>query len=171
MPIKDERSLEQVYRSAVAGLYARLRSNYDYIYRKLGDQGLDMIAAMSREYGLSVAERAKKNLENNDLQSVSGYLVRIFETVNWDKRNLIQIDTANEGRIIIRVRECPLHFENPALCRAHTTMERTVVEELNPKLLYRIGKSIPAGDDFCEHIIELPAKPARGRHTARATGR
>ena len=32
-------------------------------------------------------------------------------------------------------------------------MERTVVEELNPDLTYRIGKSIPAGDPYCEHIL------------------
>jgi hypothetical protein len=38
---------------------------------------------------------------------------------------------------------------------AHTTMEKTVVEELNHNLIYRIGKSIPAGDACCEHIIEL----------------
>jgi hypothetical protein len=28
------------------------------------------------------------------------------------------------------------------------------VEELNPQLTYRIGKSIPAGNPYCEHIIE-----------------
>jgi len=34
-------------------------------------------------------------------------------------------------------------------------MEKTVVEELNPSLTYRIGKSIPAGDSYCEHIISI----------------
>jgi hypothetical protein len=41
------------------------------------------------------------------------------------------------------------------MCRAHTTMEKTVVEDLNPALVYRIGKSTPAGDAYCEHILEL----------------
>ena len=59
MPDKDERTLEQVYRSAVSGLYARLRSNYDFIYRKFGDDGIKLIADMSREYGLSIAARAR----------------------------------------------------------------------------------------------------------------
>jgi hypothetical protein len=36
-------------------------------------------------------------------------------------------------------------------------MEKTVVETLNPKLVYRIGKSIPNGDKYCEHIIEIKA--------------
>ncbi len=46
---KDNRTLEQVYRSAVSGLYARLRSNYDFIYRKLGNDGIKLIADMSQE--------------------------------------------------------------------------------------------------------------------------
>jgi hypothetical protein len=69
MPDKDERSLEQVYRSAVSGLYARLRNNYDCLYRKYGDEGLVLIADMSREYGLAIAARAKTKMENNDLAS------------------------------------------------------------------------------------------------------
>jgi|WetSurMetagenome_2_1015567.scaffolds.fasta_scaffold456624_2 hypothetical protein len=32
-PQKDERTFKQVYHSAVSGLCARLRSNYDFIYR------------------------------------------------------------------------------------------------------------------------------------------
>jgi hypothetical protein len=61
----------------------------------------------------------------------------------------------DNSRAIIKVSECPLHFDNPQMCLAHTTMEKTVVEELNPDLVYRIGKSIPAGDAYCEHIIEV----------------
>ena len=151
---KNTRSIEQVYRSAVSGLYARLRSNYDFIYRNFGDDGLKLIADMSREYGLSVAERAKSKLEGNDLSSVAGYLLRIFDTVARG-RDLITTVEESEDRIIIRVNRCPLDFDNPGMCRAHTTMEQTVVEELNPKLTYRIGKSIPAGDAFCEHIVEF----------------
>ena len=64
MAEKDERNLEQVYRSAVNGLYARIRSNYDFIYGKYGDDGIKIIADMSREYGLSIAERAKNKLNN-----------------------------------------------------------------------------------------------------------
>ena len=47
---------------------------------------------------------------------------------------------------------------------AHTTMERTVVEQLNPSLTYRIGKSIPAGDPFCElGCVYLKVQPSRTR--------
>jgi hypothetical protein len=30
-----------------------------------------------------------------------------------------------------------------------------VVEVINSALIYRIGKSIPAGDGYCEHILEI----------------
>jgi len=154
MSIKNERTLEQVYRSAVSGLYARLRSNYDFIYKRYGNDGLTLIAEMSREYGLSVAAMARKRLENNDLASVAGYLMRIFDTVGRGQEGFGDPFELTSSRAIIRIAQCPLHFELPAMCLAHTTMEKTVVEELNPALVYRIGKSIPAGDDFCEHIIE-----------------
>ncbi len=151
---EDPRTLEQVYRSAVSGLYARLRSNYDFLYRKLGDEGLTLIAEMSREYGLEVAKRARKKLANNDLESVAGYLLRIFDTVARGC-DLVSTVEENEDRFVIKVNRCPLDFDIPKMCRAHTTMEQTVVEELNPGLTYRIGQSIPAGDGCCEHIIEI----------------
>jgi hypothetical protein len=108
---------------------------------------------MSQEYGLSVAQRAKARLESNDLHSVAEYLLRIFDTVARG-RGLISTVEKDSDRIIISVDRCPLDFDLPEMCMAHTTMEKTVVETLNPNLTYRIGKSIPAGHRYCEHIIE-----------------
>ncbi|MBN2239196.1 MAG: hypothetical protein JW712_05445 [Dehalococcoidales bacterium] len=149
---EDERTMEQVYNSAVKGLYARIRSYYDYLYKKYGDEGLEMISDMSREYGLTIAERARKAVKNNDIEGVASYLMRIFKTVAWntDKINLV---TESPDEIIIKVDDCPLHFTDTRMCLAHTTMEKTVVEGLNPELTYVIRKSIPAGDAFCEHIV------------------
>jgi hypothetical protein len=155
MTDKDERTLEQVYRSAVSGLYARLRSNYDFIYRKFGNDGINIIADMSREYGLSVAARARLRLKSNDLTSVANYLLRIFDTVGRGKHDFIQLMEISDVKVVIKANKCPLHFDMPAMCLAHTTMEKTIVEELNSRLVYRIGKSIPVGDSYCEHIIEL----------------
>lgn len=151
---QDNRTLDQVYRSAVKGLYARITSYYNYLYNRFGQEGLDMISEMSREYGESIVPRAREALEKNDIESVSAYLLRIFRTVDWNT-DRIQIVSKNPEEIIIRVEDCPLHFENPELCLAHTTMEKTVVEGLNPDIKYTIGKSIPAGDGYCEHILSL----------------
>jgi hypothetical protein len=154
MTSENQRTLEQVYRSAVSGLYGRLRSNYDFLYRRFGKDGLKLIEDMSREYGLSVAKRAKARLANNDLTSIAEYLLRIFDTVARG-RDMITTAEKHEDKVIIKVNRCPLDFDVPEMCLAHTTMEKTVVEELNPNLIYRIGKSIPAGDNCCEHILEI----------------
>jgi len=154
MTSENQRTLEQVYRSAVSGLYGRLRSNYDFLYRRFGKDGLKVIEDMSREYGLSVAKRAKAKLTNNDLESVAEYLLRIFDTVARG-RDMITTAEKDQDKVIIKVNRCPLDFDDPEMCQAHTTMEKTVVEELNPNLIYRIGKSIPAGDNCCEHILEI----------------
>ena len=151
--MQSRRTIEELHRSAVAGLYARLRSNYDFLYERFGNEGIELIADMSRRYGLEIAERAKKRLEENDVISVAKYLVRIFETVglNGGAEGVVEM---SETRAIIKADECPLHFDKPEMCLAHTTMEKTVVEALNPQLTYCIGKSIPAGDPYCEHIIQ-----------------
>jgi hypothetical protein len=154
MTSETQRTLEQVYRSAVSGLYARLRSNYDFIYRRFGDDGLKLIADMSREYGLSVAKRAQARLPDNDIASVAGYLLRIFDTVARG-RDMTSTVEETKDRYVIKVNRCPLDFTVPAMCLAHTTMEKTVVEVINSALIYRIGKSIPAGDGYCEHILEI----------------
>ena len=151
---EDERSLERVYKSAVSGLYSRLRSNYDFLYRKFGDEGLRLIAEMSHEYGLSVAQKAKARLGTCDLATVAGFILRIFDTVARG-RDLITTAEREKDRVVIKVNRCPLDFDIPEMCLAHTMMEKTVVEELNPGLTYRIGKSIPAGDCCCEHILEI----------------
>jgi hypothetical protein len=151
---EDNRTLEQVYRSAVSGLYARLRSNYDFIYQRFGSDGIKLIADMSREYGLSVARRAKNNLKGNDLNSVASYLLRIFDTVGRGS-NLTSLVEHTSTRVTVRVDRCPLDFDKAEMCLAHTSMEKAVVEELNPGLSYRIGKCVPAGDSYCEHIIEI----------------
>ncbi len=154
-PDKDERTLEQLYRSAVSGLYARLKSNYDFLYRKFGDDGIKLTEDMSREYGLTIAARARGRLKNNDIDSVAGYLLRIFNTVGQGKNDVTEIVKTGGSRVVIKALKCPLRFTDAKMCLAHTTMEKTVVEELNPNLSYRIGKSIPAGDSYCEHIIEI----------------
>jgi hypothetical protein len=156
MIYEDGRTLEQIYRSAVSGLYARLRSNYDFIYARFGNDGLKLIADMSREYGRQIAQRAKAKLENNDLASVAGYLLRIFDTVSHGS-GLSSVVEHSKERFVIRLSKCPLNFTDPAMCLAHTMMEKALVEELNPDLEYRIGKAIPAGDSCCEHVMELKA--------------
>ncbi len=147
---EDNRTVDQKYRSAVAGLYGRLKSNYDSICEKFGDDGLELVAEMSRAYGDQIAARARSALTDNDIRTVGEYLIRIFNTMGDGS-----IVTENTGeRVVIRVDRCPLNFTRTDMCLAHTEMETAVVRGLNPALTYRIGRSIPAGDSYCEHILE-----------------
>lgn len=152
MSFDSGRSLEELYRISVAGFYARLRSNYDFLHERFGDEGIKLIAEMSRKYGLQIAERARKRADGSDAISVARYLLRIFETVGGKEAS--EIAEMTDSQVVIKATSCPLQFTDPEMCLAHTTMEKTVVEELNPQLTYRIGKSIPAGNPQCEHIIE-----------------
>jgi len=154
MSLHSDRTPEEIHRSAIAGFYARMRSNYDFLYEKFGDDGLKLIAEMSRKYGLEVAEIAKKRMDGNDLTSVTRQLMRIFENVGGKKETGDAVQMI-ENRIVVRASQCPLKLANYKMCLAHTTMEKTVVETLSHNLTYRIGKSIPAGDPYCEHIIEI----------------
>ena len=147
--------MERRYKSGIAGLYARLKSNYDTIYEKFGDEGIELITEMSHRYGLQVVKRARKRVKGDDIRSVGGYLIRIFENIG----EAGEVTEINDDRMVIKIARCPLNFDEPEMCLAHTMMEKTVVEELSPKLTYRIGKSIPAGDPYCEHIIETKTAP------------
>lgn len=152
MTFESGRTAEQLHRSAVAGLYARLRSNYDFLYERFGEEGIKLIAGMSRKYGLEVAERAKRRVESGDALSIARYLMRIFETVGG--KGAGEVAEMTKDRVVIKVTQCPMQFDKPEMCLAHVAMEKTVVETLSPELTYRIGKSIPEGDPYCEHIIE-----------------
>jgi hypothetical protein len=154
MIYEDGRTLEEIYRNALSGLYARLRSHYDFIYARLGEDGLKLIADMSYDYGKKVAEKAKPKLPGDDLASVAGYLLRVFDTVSHGSGSSSVVEHSKE-RFVIRINRCPLEFTDSKMCLAHTMMEKGLIEGLNPGLSYRIGKSIPAGDSWCEHIVEF----------------
>ena len=103
MAYDASRSLEQKYRSAVAGLYARLKSNYDTIYEEFGDEGIRLIANMSHRYGLEVAERARKRVEGNNIRSVREYILWIFETVGEE----VEVTEINKNRMAVKLLAVP----------------------------------------------------------------
>ena len=104
--------------------------------------------------GLELLKRAEKKVEKNNVKSIGLYLVKIFNAVDAEG----EVTEFNKDKVVIKVNSCPYPFDSDEICMAHTEMEKTLVEQLNPDLRYRIGKSIPAGDDYCEHIIEYKNK-------------
>jgi hypothetical protein len=147
-------SLQRKHRSAVLGLFNRLRSNYELICERYGnEEGVQLITDMARKYGLEIAELAKKRVEGTDAISIAKYLARIFETMGASAGDAEMLEVSKD-KVVMKATACPLGATSREICEAHTTMEKTVVETINPNITYRIGMSVAGGDPYCEHIIE-----------------
>ncbi len=146
----EEIPIEKRYKSVTAGLIRRIKILYDAVYDKYGTDGLDLIRDVGRKYGLEIAERAKKNVKPDDIESIALYVIRIFNTLRGNGK----VVEFSKERVVIRVWECPYRWDRPEVCEAHTQMEKTLVETLGESLCYWISRSIPQGDSCCDHIIE-----------------
>ncbi|NQU05041.1 MAG: hypothetical protein HQ568_03030, partial [Calditrichaeota bacterium] len=85
------------------------------------------------------------------ISEVGLYLVKVFNNMRSDG----EVTEFNDKRVAIQVPCCPYPFEKVEICRAHTTMERALVQGLNPALDYEIEKNIPAGDSVCLHVLKV----------------
>jgi hypothetical protein len=147
----DEVPIEKRYRSVTAGLTRRIKLLYETIEKRFGAKGLKLIRDVGHQYGLEIAERAKKRVKGGDLESVALYVIRVFNTLQG-KGKVVEF---SDRRVVIRVWECPYRWQSAAMCEAHTQMEKTLVENLGPTLCYRVDDSIPKGDAYCDHVIEI----------------
>ena len=149
----DELSFEDKYRRAVGGYMKRLCALYEAVYERFGEEGLDLIRDVSREYGARIGRNVKKKGDLKGVAQVGRYLLKVFDMVSddWDVREF------SKERLVIGVNRCPYPFTQDKICRAHTCMEQALVATLDEDLEYCIGRSIPQGDPFCEHILRKKA--------------
>ncbi len=151
----EEVPLEKRYRSVTAGLTRRIKLLYEAIEDKFGSEGLALIKEVGHNYGLEIAQRAKGKLKSANLKEVSLYVIRVFNTL----RGRGKVVEFSPNQVIIRVWDCPYSWKTPEICQAHTQMEKTLVETLGDNLEYKVSKSIPNGDPYCDHIIKLNNLP------------
>jgi hypothetical protein len=142
-------TVEEKYHRAVPGYMRRLCGIYEAMYARFGQEGLDLIRQVSTEYGASIGRNVKKKGGLKGVAEVGRYLLRVFDMVSDDW----SVPEFSENKLVISVSRCPYPFAFPEVCEAHTCMERALVETLDEDLDYRIGRSIPKGDPFCEHIL------------------
>ena len=142
-------TFEEKYHRAVPGYMKRLCHVYEALYERFGEEGLDLIRQVSKEYGTRIGMNLKKKREVKGLTEVGRYLLKIFDIVSDDW----QIAEFTKDRLVITVSRCPYPFTRDEVCRAHTSMEHALVTTLDKNLDYRIGRSIPQGDPVCEHIL------------------
>jgi hypothetical protein len=140
---------EEKYHRAVRGYMKRLADLYLAIHDRFGEEGLQLIREVSAEYGRRVALNVKKKGEIKGVPAVGKYLIKIFDMVSDDW----EIMEFSKDRLVIGVSRCPYPFTDDRICRAHTRMEEALVAELDDGLEYGIGRSIPQGDQYCEHIL------------------
>jgi len=145
----DETPLDIMYRGVLRGLQTRIKRLYDAIYQRFGDDGLELIREVSSGYGDDIARKVLKGGDYWDIQRVGLYLVKIFNNM----RSEGEVTEFTDKRVAIMVPGCPYPFEDAKICEAHTSMERALVKGLNPKLDYRIEKSVPGGDPHCLHVL------------------
>jgi hypothetical protein len=152
--LKFERlTYEEKYHRAVPGYMKRLCHVYEAVHDRFGEEGLDLIREISKEYGTRIAMNVKKKGELKGVAEVGKYLLKVFDMVSddWD------IGEYTQDRLVITVSRCPYPFTRDEICRAHTCMEHALVITLDENLDYRIGRSIPQGDPACEHILTKKA--------------
>jgi hypothetical protein len=142
--------LEEKYRRGVPILLQQIRRFYEALAEVQGQRGLDHIRRVSAEYGADLLDRARKRAVENDVESVGLYVVRIFNNIDVDGE-LVEF---GPERVTIRCSRCPYPFTSPQVCEAHTTMERVIVEGLGDDLEYTVERSIPRGDEVCDHVVK-----------------
>ncbi|MHC1567025.1 MAG: L-2-amino-thiazoline-4-carboxylic acid hydrolase [Candidatus Syntropharchaeia archaeon] len=147
--------LERKFRSVTAGLFSRIKTIYDGIYERFGEEGLDLIREMSRNYGLEIAKRARNRVKGKDAKSVGSYFLWMWMMLVEKPEDIgLEVVEFSDDRVAIKVTRCIYPFDKVEICKAHTTMEETLVEELGENLTYEVEKSIPAGDPYCLHVIK-----------------
>jgi len=142
-------SIEEKYHRAVPGYMKRIRDLYEAVHDRFGDEGLELIRDVSKEYGTRIAENVSKKEQLRGVSQVGRYLLKVFDMVSDD----LEVTESSDERLVIKVRRCPYPFRTEAVCRAHTCMEHALIEGLDPRLVHRVESCIPAGDDFCEHVV------------------
>ena len=80
----EKLSDEEKYHRAVPGYMRRLRDLYEAIYERYGDDGLELIRQVSRDFGTKVGTNVKKKGPLKGLNQVATYLLKVFDMVSDD---------------------------------------------------------------------------------------
>jgi len=147
----DRPEAGEKYRRAVPGYMKRICRLYEAIHDRFGDEGLELIREVSREYGERIAANVNRKGGLRGVTEVGRYLLKVFDMVSDDWR----VQQFTPERLVIAVDRCPYPFTRDEICRAHTCMEQALVRGLDDSLDYRVGRSIPQGDPCCEHILTV----------------
>ena len=126
----DPLEVREKYGRALPGYMRRFGELYSAIYERFGDDGLELIRDVSREYGARIARNVQKNRELKGVAEVGKYILKVFDMVSDDWT----VTEFSEDRLVISVSRCPYPLEQEAVCKAHTCMESALVSTLDSGL-------------------------------------
>jgi len=141
--------LEVMYKGVLRGLLTRIKTLYEEIYNRFGDDGLNLIRDVSERSGTEIAKKIRGDDNPWGIKEVGLFLVKVFNNM----KSKGEVTEFKDNRFSIMVPRCPYPFDDTQICAAHTAMECALVKGLNPDLEYSIEKSIPAGDSVCLHVL------------------
>lgn len=118
------------------------------LHKKYGDEALDVMAPILREYGLHSGRRLMKKLADKDFADrVEAWLDPIIKT------GLCEVIEKGPAHVAIRGTDCPLNLENTsrAHCDACMCIDEGLVSALAEKeITLRIDRSLARGDNACQ---------------------
>jgi hypothetical protein len=127
--------------TAVIGALAKTLQN------KYGEEALDLLRPILREYGFHGGDRLKKKMADKSFTDrVEGWLEPIIKT------GLCVVVEKSEEHVTVRGLACPLNLEgsNQALCDACMSIDIGLVSALAEKeITIKIDKSMARGDECC----------------------
>lgn len=147
----EDQPLETRSRRTIRSLLTRILGLYTAMHDRFGQDGLDLVRDISREYGRDIAVRARRDGDPWPIKQIGVFFIRIFNNI-YTEGELVDY---TDQRVSIRVDRCPYPFDRTEICEAHTEMENALVEGLNPQAEYRVEKSIPGEDEYCLHVIRM----------------
>lgn len=137
------------YRRSNRGFCRRIKRIYTGIVERLGDDGLELIRDISTEYGLEIARRVKDREEGWDVKKIGLLIIKVFDNMLAEGEVL----EFSDERVVIAIPKCPYPMDRVDMCSAHITMEKVLVNHLNPSVEFELEKTIPGGDSVCLYVI------------------
>jgi len=142
------------YRRSNRGFCHRIKRIYTGIVERLGDDGLELIREISTGYGLEIARRIKDREETWGVRKIGLLIIKVFDNMLAEGEVL----EFSDERVVIAIPKCPYPMERVEMCQAHITMEKVLVNHLNPEVEFYLEKTLPAGDEVCLYVIGKKAR-------------
>ncbi|MBZ0266313.1 hypothetical protein K8I28_16770, partial [bacterium] len=98
-----EQPLEESSRRTIRSLLTRILQLYEAIYAKYGDDGLELIESVSREYGSAIGKRARGEKPPLKTEAIGTLFIKIFNNIYADG----DIESFGPDKVSLLVHRCP----------------------------------------------------------------